>query len=195
MKNTIAIMILSLSLSVNSFAGTNLAELNIKIQKTITFKKNENANTYEKLNEVSLAEITILHNNKLETDSKKNVNNEKVTYAISKDLLSINDQKAGVNTEVPVIVEKSIFGKIKSFKITSENYENAYFDSIKRSGLFTLGEMDVRRNQRQPMVIGDQNCVTERSSILVECKQDIEINVEQSKTILLMALLMLDFEI
>jgi hypothetical protein len=114
MKTTLAILALTLSFATTSFAAdTNLAELNLKIHNVITFKKLDKADTYEKLNEVTQSTASIISNKEVKSDSKKNVNTDKLTYSISKGLVHIQDVKANIDTEVPGVIEKSILGRIK----------------------------------------------------------------------------------
>lgn len=195
MKTTLAVIALTLTFGTTSFASTNLAELNLKIHNVITFKKLDNLDSYEKLNEVTHSEASITANNETKTDIKKNVNTDKLSYSINKGLILVQDAKANINAEVPVQVEKSIFGKIKSFKISGQNIENLYYESLKRSGVVALSEIDLKKNERKSLVIGDQECTVERSSNVVVCEQDIEVNVIQSKAILAAALFIIQLDI
>jgi hypothetical protein len=189
MKTTLAILALTLSFATTSFAAdTNLAELNLKIHNVITFKKLDKADTYEKLNEVTQSTASIISNKEVKSDSKKNVNTDKLTYSISKGLVHIQDVKANIDTEVPGVIEKSILGRIKSFKITGDNLETVYFESLKNSGVIALRDLDLKKSERESMIIGDQTCTVERSSDVVTCEQDIELRVTQYKLVLAAAL-------
>jgi hypothetical protein len=189
MKTTLAILALTLSFATTSFAAdTNLAELNLKIHNVITFKKLDKADTYEKLNEVTQSTASIISNKEVKSDSKKNVNTDKLTYSISKGLVHIQDVKANIDTEVPGVIEKSILGRIKSFKITGDNLETVYFESLKNSGVIELRDLDLKKSERESMIIGDQTCTVERSSDVVTCEQDIELRVTQYKLVLAAAL-------
>ncbi|MBC7540131.1 MAG: hypothetical protein H7281_15005 [Bacteriovorax sp.] len=189
MKTTLAVLVLSLSFATTLFAADpNMAELNLKIHNVITFKKTDKADTFEKINEVSQTVASIIADNTVKTDSKKSVNTDKLTYSINKGLVHIQDVKANIDTEVPALIDKSILGRIKSFKITGDNLETVYFESLKNSGVISLRDLDLKKDERQTMIIGDQTCTIERSSDAVICEQDVELRVTQYKLILAAAL-------
>lgn len=195
MKKSLAVLALTLTFATTSFAASNLAELNLKIHNVITFKKLDNSDTFEKLNEVTLAETSISTSNGVKSETKKMVNNDQLIYSINKGVIRIQDLKAKIDSEVPVQVEKTLFGKIKGFKISGQNLENVYYESLKRSGIIALSDIDLRKSERDSLVIGDQNCTVERSSSVVVCEQDIEVNVAQSKAILVAALFVMQLDL
>lgn len=196
MKTTLAVLALTFSFATTSFAAnSNLAELNLKIHNVITLKKLDKADTYEKLNEVSQTTASIIANGEAISNTKKSVSTDKLTYSINKGLIHIQDVKANIDTEVPATVDKSIFGRIKSFKITGDNLETVYFESLKNSGVISLRDLDLKKDERQSMIIGDQTCSVERSSDVVICEQDIDLRVTQYKAILAAALYIFQLDI
>ena len=165
-----------------------MAELNLKIHSVITFKKLNKQDVYEKLNEVSEVSTAVTANNQIQHDLKKNVNTDKLIYSINNGLIRIQDEKSNIDTEVPVQVSKSILGRIKAFSITGDNLETVYFEALKNSGIIALKDLDLKKDERKSLVIGDQTCSVDRSSDVVVCEQDVELHVAQYKAILIGAL-------
>jgi hypothetical protein len=62
------------------------------------------------------------------------------------------------------------------------------FESLKNSGVIALRDLDLKKSERESMIIGDQTCTVERSSDVVTCEQDIELRVTQYKLVLAAAL-------
>ena len=189
MKKTLAVLALTLTFASTSFAASSsLAELNLKIHSVITFKKLNKQDVYEKLNEVSEVSTAVTANNQIQHDLKKNVNTDKLIYSINNGLIRIQDEKSNIDTEVPVQVSKSILGRIKAFSITGDNLETVYFEALKNSGIIALKDLDLKKDERKSLVIGDQTCSVDRSSDVVVCEQDVELHVAQYKAILIGAL-------
>ena len=196
MKLSLSLLVLiSFSFSNSLFAADNLSELNLKIHNITTFKKLATVDSYEKLNEVITTEASITTDNKTEVDSNKSVNSDNLTYTINKDLIRIQDSNEQIDAEVPVEVKKSLFGKIKSFKISGTNYENVYFEKLSHSGLIIFSKLDLKKDERDSLVVGDQTCSVERSSEVVTCEEDIIVNVHQSKAVLTAALFLLEINL
>lgn len=176
----------------NSYAeSTSMAELNLKIHNVITFKKTEKEGVFKKLTEVSTTTISLIADGETSSSTRKSVNRDFLTYTLEKGLINIHDQRVNLYTDVPVIIQKSLMGRMKSFKIAGDDYENAYFDSYKISGLVSLRDLDFKKDERKSMVVGDQVCSIERSSDLVTCEQDLTLHVAQYKTILMATVFLL----
>lgn len=196
MKKTLAVLAFTLSFTTISFASSpNLAELDLKIHSTTTFKKLDTGNTYEKLNEVSNVVVQVTSDNGVKQDTKKKVNADKVTYTLNKSILHIQDEAANIDTEIPAIVNKSILGRIKSFKITGDNLETVYYESLQNSGIIALRDLDMKKDERKSLVIGDQTCNIERATNVVTCEQDVELKVIQYKAILMAAIYIFELDI
>ncbi len=190
MKTTFALLALSLSFATTSFA----ADLNLHIHSTITLKKIDKE-TYEKINEVSLMETAITLNGQTRTDEKKAVNESKLTYKIEKNLLKITDESAGVNTEMAISADRSIFGKLKGIKVSGESLENAYFESLSREGIIALRDLDNKKGQRKSLSIGDQVCSIDKSTDLMTCEQNIDLNVNNNGAVLTAALFIIQLDL
>lgn len=196
MKKRLVLLAITLSFTSTVFAkNSSMAELDLKIHTVVTLKKTEKANIFEKLNEVSEMDIAVLANNETSHDIKKSANLDKLTYSINKNLIRIQDEKSDIDTEVPVNVQKSILGRIKSFEILGENLETIYFESLKRSGIISLRDMDLKYDQRKSLTIGAQSCRMDHTSDLLICEQDTELKVLQNKFVLIAAIFLLQFDI
>lgn len=186
MKTTLALLALSLSFASTSFA----ADLNLHIHSTTTLKKTDK-DVFEKISEVATSETTLIVNGQAQTANKKMVNSDKLTYTIEKNLIKIQDEKAGVDTEMAASVERSLFGRTKSFSISGENLENAYYQSLESQGVIALRDLDLKKDQRKSLVIGDQNCTVDKSTELATCEQDVDLKVNNNGFVLAAALIAL----
>jgi hypothetical protein len=183
-----ALVLLALSFAGASFAG----ELDIHMHSTTTFKKGAAKDSLEKISEVVISDIALTLSGQTSTDSKKEVNDEKLAYTIDKNVIRIQDEKAAVDTEVAAKVERSIFGKIKSFTIAGDSFENAYFQSLQNRGIVALADLDLQKNQRKSLAIGDVTCSVDKSSEITTCEQDIDVKANNNGIILTAALLSLE---
>lgn len=185
-----ALAILALTFSVGSFA----AELQLNMRSTMTLKRLEGKDTFEKISEVVIADSALVTRHGTRRDSQKLVDNNKITYSLEKSLVRIQDEKNGIDTEVVANIERSLFGKAKAFTIPGENLENAYFEALSKKGIVALANLDKKGNERKSLSVGDQVCIVDKSKDLATCEQDVSLRVENNEAILLASLLLINLE-
>lgn len=189
MKTIIALI--ALSITTTTFA----ADLNVQIHKTITLKKVAK-DVYEKINEVTVTNRNLLLNNGQPNKSSfKDVNADRMTYTLDQNLLRIQDEKEGVDVEMGVVADRSLFGKLRSFTVAGDKIEKAYADSLTRKGITSLRDLDLKAAERKSLVVGNQVCTVEKSSELLTCEQEITLKVTNNGAILTAALFILDAQI
>ncbi len=189
MKISLLSMVLALTFTTSTFAaGSSTANLDLKIHNTITFKKNDKTDTFEKINEVSKLDTIVTSKKEVIFGFKKSVNNSKLTYTLDRGLIRIQDENANIDKDVLVTIERSFFGRLKSFKISGEVLEETYAGTIKNTSLLAIKELDINKNNSQSLLIGDQICTSERSSNIVTCDQNIALKISSNKTLLTAAL-------
>jgi hypothetical protein len=182
-------MALAFTFATTAFAaGSNSAELDLKIHNTITFKKNNKTDTFEKVNEVSKLYTIVTSKKEVIFGSKKSENTSKLTYTLDRGFIRIQDENANIDKDVLVSVERSFFGRLKSFKISGEVLEETYAGTVKNTSLLALKELDLNKNNSQSLLVGDQICTSERSSSIVTCDQNITLKISSNKTLLTAAL-------
>jgi hypothetical protein len=189
MKISLLSMVLALTFTTTTFAaGSNSAELDLKIHNTITFKKNNKADTFEKIKEVSSLNSILTTKKEIIFDLKKSTNTSKLTYTLDRGFIRIQDENANIDKDVLVSIERSFFGRLKSFKIRGEDLEETYAGTVKNTSLLALKELDLNKNNSQSLLVGDQVCTSERSSNIVTCDQNISLKISSNKTLLTAAL-------
>lgn len=188
MKTMLALI--ALSMTTTTFA----ADLNVQIHKTITLKKVAK-DIYEKINEVTVTNRNLSLNGQPNKTSFKDVNAERMTYTLDQNLLRIQDEKEGVDAEMGVVADRSLFGKLRSFTVAGDKLEKAYTDSLTRKGITSLKDLDTKAAERKSLVVGNQVCTADKASELLTCEQDTTLNVTNNGAVLTAALFILDVQI
>ncbi len=187
MKTTLAVFALSLSFATTSFG----AELLLRSHNTLTLKRTDK-NTFEKINEVSIVEISITSTVVNTKNTQKFINNDRLTYTLGENVIRIDDDGSFVYQDVEAKIERTfLLGKVKSFSISGENLENAYYDALTKSGIIALSELDQRRNSRKSLSISNLNCLVEKSSGIARCEYDLDLKVQNNGFVLGAAVLAL----
>lgn len=186
-----ALAILAFTFSFASFA----AELQMNMHSTMTLKKIEGKDQFEKINEVVIADTAFITKNGTKRDSNKVVDTNKLTYSVEKSLVRLQDEKNGIDTEIVANVERSLFGRVKSFTIPGENLENAYFEALSKKGIIALANLDKKASERKSLNVGDQICTIDKSTELATCEQDISIKVENNEAVIAATLFILSLDL
>lgn len=173
---------------ISLMAGTisYAAEFKMKAHSVITLKQIEK-NVFEKINEVVIAttsfKSTVINNE----ETKKMVNDDKMTITAGKNTVHITDASAGVDNDVLATIKRGFLaGGVKSILITGENFENAYFSSLEKQGIIALSNLDLKKESRDSLAISDLSCVVE--SEIAKCAYDLELNVENNGLVLAAAI-------
>lgn len=189
MKTMLALI--ALSVATTTFA----ADLTMTIHSTVTLKKVAK-DVYEKINEVSVTKRTLLSFGESKRKSFEKVNADRMTYTLDQNLLTIQDEKEGVDVEMSVVADRNLFGKLKSFTISGEKLEKVYNDSLARKGILSLRDLDVKSNERKSLVVGNQVCTVEKdSAALLTCEQETTLNVTNNGAVLTALLFIYEVEI
>jgi hypothetical protein len=162
------------------------AEFKMKAHSVITLKQTEK-NVFEKINEVVIASTsfksTVINNE----ETKKLVNDDKMTITTGKNTIHIKDVSAGIDNDVLARIERGFFaGGVRSILVTGENFENTYYSSLEKQGIIALSNLDLKKETRKSLAISDFKCVVE--SEVATCAYDLEINVENNGLVIAAAL-------
>lgn len=190
MKTILAL--LALSITTTTFA----ADLTMTIHSTVTLKKVAK-DIYEKINEVSVTKRTLqLSFGEPKKKSFEKVNADRTTYTLEQNLLRIQDEKEGVDTEMSVTADRNLFGKLRSFTVSGEKLEKAYSASLERQGILSLAQLDVKSNQRKSLAVGNQVCTVDKeTSSLLTCEQETTLKVTNNDAVLTALLFIHETEI
>jgi hypothetical protein len=110
--------------------------------------------------------------------SNSNANNDLSLEVTGKNVVKIEDSKAGISQEVQAEIDKSILGKIKAIKIDGKTMEALYATSLNESGLDVLKGLNVSSSDgeiKSTITTSDLSCLV--NGDLLVCNQTQELNL------------------
>ncbi len=164
-----------ISISTSSMAGLVYS---IEGSQEITLKRISNKR-FEKIAVVNNGTEKLMLGSKILGESTISIPDDGKKFALEatgKNIVRVEDESENINQEIEASIESSLFGKVKSIKISGENTEVLYAKAYERTGLDVLKKLRLSGIAKSDLAVSDLDCIS--AGDLLKCTQESVLTFE-----------------